>query len=249
MIKGILCDIGGVLYEGDRVIKGAPRTIKELSLKYPIRFLTNTTRTTPKTLSTKLVNMGFSIKEEMIFSALKATKEYIKKQNGKVYSLLSDEAKEYFKELESPNPNFVVVGDAYTNFTYENLNIAFRYLINEATLIAAAKNRYFKDKDNKLSLDAGGFIVALEYASQKEAKLIGKPNKEFFLLACKDMKLEPNEVLMIGDDIEADILGAKKAGLKTALVKTGKFTPSDLEKGIEPDFILEDINEVLEILL
>jgi ribonucleotide monophosphatase NagD (HAD superfamily) len=53
---------------------------------------------------------------------------------------------------------------------------------------------------------------------------------------------------MIGDDIEADILGAKKAGLKTALVKTGKFTPSDLEKGIEPDFILEDINEVLEIL-
>ena len=126
--------------------------------------------------------------------------------------------------------------------------MGFRALINGASLIAAAKNRYFKDSDNDLSLDAGGFVEALEFASNKRAKIIGKPSKEFFYLAIKSLNLQPNEVLMVGDDIKSDILGAKKAGLKTALVKTGKFTNRDLQKGIKPDFLLDSVANLLEVI-
>ncbi len=248
MIKGILFDIGGVLHVGNIPIEGAKETLKKIKKHFKVRFLTNTTRKTPKMVLDNLLNMGFEVEESELFTALQATKEYIKKENASAYCILTDAAKEYFKELESSCPNFVVVGDAYTNFTYENLNKAFRYLLDGAKLIAAAKNRYFKDKDNKLSLDAGGFIVALEYAAQCKAKIIGKPSREFFLMAVKSMQLKPNEVLMVGDDIESDILGAKQAGLKAALVQTGKFSKSDLEKGIKPDFIIEDINELLKII-
>ncbi len=248
MIKGILFDIGGVLHVGNIPIDGAKETLKKIKSHFQVRFLTNTTRKTPTMVLDSLLNMGFDVKEDELFTALKATKEYVKKENGNVYCILTDAAKEYFKELETSSPNFVVVGDAYTNFTYENLNKAFGYLLDGAKLIAAAKNRYFKDKDNKLSLDAGGFIVALEYAAQTKAKIIGKPSREFFLMAVESMHLKPNEVLMVGDDIESDILGAQEAGLKAALVQTGKFNENDLQKGIKPDFLLKDINELLKII-
>jgi len=231
-IKGILFDIGGVLYVSNRPIDGAEEMIVGIRQHLPLRFVTNSTRKTPASILKKMKNMGFSLKKEELFTALDATKAYIQRENAVAYTLLTDEAEEWFSDLQGEDPTYVVVGDAHTNFDYQRLNGAFRALMQGATLIAAAKNRYFQDDDEILSMDAGGFIAALEYASNTKAKLIGKPNKEFFLLAVTSMQLEPSEVLMVGDDIESDIKGAKEAGLRTALVQTGKFQPSDLGKGL-----------------
>ena len=248
-IKGLLFDIGGVLYTGERAIEGAPKTIAMLEQHYPMRFLTNTTRTTPQTIHSKLQKMGFTIDPKMLFTALDATKNYITDQKGTVYTLLTDEAQHYFEDLKSDKPNFVVVGDAHLNFTYEKLNNAFRALMEGAQLIAAAKNHYFQDTDHKLSLDAGGFITALEFATNTQARLIGKPSAEFFHMAVASIGLKPDEVLMIGDDIESDIKGAMDAGLRAALVKTGKFQPEDMHKKIEPDVVLPDVTALPSLLM
>ncbi len=246
-IQGLLFDIGGVLYVANSSIKGAEATIEKLRISFPMRFLTNSTRRTPVSIMHKLIKMGFSVEEKELFTALDATKAYIMSQNGSAYTVLTDEADGFFSDLCSDTPDFVVVGDAHTNFEYNRLNHAFRHLLNGSELIAAAKNRYFKDEDGILSLDAGGFIQALEFAADVEAKIMGKPSKEFFHLAVKSMGLKPQNVLMIGDDILSDIQGAQDAGLKTALVRTGKFQLSDLDKGIIPDLILEDITELTKI--
>lgn len=248
-IKGLLFDIGGVLYVGDEVIDGAVETIRMLQDNFPMRFLTNTTRRTPETMLKKLQKMGFTVEEQELFTALDATRDYVKSQNGTIYTVLTDEADKWFADMKSDNPEFVVVGDAYLNFDYPRLNGAFRALHEGAKLIAAAKNRYFQDEDGKLSMDAGGFIAALEFAANTEAKLIGKPSAEFFHLAVASMGLEPDEVLMIGDDIESDVKGAMDAGLRAALVKTGKFQPDDLHRGIEPDVILPDIIALPSLLM
>lgn len=248
-IKGLLFDIGGVLYTGDTVIPGAIETIALLKKDFPMRFVTNTTRTTPETILVKLQNMGFPIEKEELFTALDATRNFVTAQNGTVYTILTDEAQHYFDDLKSEKPEFVVVGDAWHNFDYTHLNEAFRHLHEGANLIAAAKNRYFKDEDGKLSMDAGGFIVALEYAADTKAMLIGKPSRDFFHLAVKSMGLQPDEVLMIGDDIESDVKGAMDAGLRAALVKTGKFQPGDLNRGIKPEVILPDIGALPSLLL
>ena len=245
MIKGILLDIGGVLYEGEKVIEGAIESINILRKKYKLRFLSNTSRITPNKLYEKLKNMGFDIKENEIFTALKAAKMFLEKKQANAYIIATDKAKEYFKNLNG-KIKYVLVCDAYKNFTYDNLNKAFRYLENEAEFIATNKNRYFKDSDG-LSLDAGGFVKCLEYASEKEAKILGKPNCEFFSLAIKDMNLEKNEVIMVGDDITSDILGAKKCDIKTILVKTGKFKESDLLK-TNPDFLINSIKDLPKLL-
>ena len=243
-IKGLLFDIGGVLYVGEYAVEGAPKTIAKLQAHYPMRFVTNTTRTLPDTILQKLKGFGFEMGREKLFTALDVTRDFVRSQGATVLPVMTDEAEAYFAELVSDKPDFVVVGDAHTNFDYPHLNAAFRALMQGASLIAAAKNRYFKDEDDALSMDAGGFIDALEYASGKAARIIGKPSQTFFHLAVASMGLQAHEVLMVGDDIESDIKGAQDAGLQAALVKTGKFQPSDLEKGIRPDLILEDVTDL-----
>lgn len=247
-IKGLIFDIGGVLYVGSHVVPGAADTIAQLQKRYPMRFVTNTTRRVPASIIEKLSNFGFKIGPEELFTALDATKSYVLSRQATVETVMTDEADRYFEALKSENPDFVVVGDAYTNFDFAHMNRAFRALESGAELIAAAKNRYFKDEDGLLSMDAGGFIAALEFASGKEAQIIGKPSETFFHLAVESMGLRPDEVLMIGDDIESDIQGAQHAGIRAALVKTGKFRESDLGRGIEPDYLLEDVNALLKIL-
>lgn len=249
MIKGIICDIGGVLYETTTPIPGAIEAIKTLKSNYELRFATNTTRRAPCTIITKLQQMGFDISESELFTALAAAKSYVLEQGGSTYTLLTQDASDYFGELyTSSSADFVVVGDAAENFNYARLNRAFRLLQDGAKLIAAAKNRYFKDSDGELSLDAGPFVKALEYASQQEALIAGKPSPTFFNLALKSMGLEPNEVVMIGDDIESDIKGAQNLGMKAILVRTGKYKPSDLDKPIYPEEVVDSIADVPEVI-
>ena len=242
-IKAILCDIGGVLYVGDLPIPGAVEAITQIKKRYPIRFLTNTTQKTSRQVVTKLQNMGFDIDASEVITALDVTKSLLQEYGSGAYFLLTDDAAAYFDDLPKTPCRYVVVGDAQQNFSFEHMNRAFRILMDGGELLATAKNRYFKASDNALSMDAGGFVAALEYASGKEARIIGKPSRDFYHLACKAMKIAPEETLMIGDDIEGDILGAQEAGLKAVLVKTGKFIPEVLKRGITPDVIITGLME------
>ncbi len=243
-MKALLCDIGGVLYVGDTPIEGAVEAVARLKEHVPVRFLTNTTQKTGAQVVGKLREMGFDIEPSEVITALDVTKMLLEREGGGALFLLTDDATGFFDDLPKEPCRYVVVGDAQENFSYENLNHAFRVLLQGGELLAAAKNRYFKDRDGELSMDAGGFVAALEYASNKEARIVGKPSPEFYRLACASMGVAPEETVMVGDDIEGDILGAQEAGIKAVLVRTGKFKPDDLEWGIEPDIILGSIAEI-----
>jgi len=246
-IKAFLCDIGGVLYVGDDVIDGAIQAIQRMKERYPVRFLTNTTQNTGAQVVEKLQNMGFELEKDEVITALDITKMFLQEKKSDAFYLLTDDARTFFEDLSIYPKNYVVVGDAQNNFTYQNLNAAFRLLLDKKELLAVAKNRYFMDADNQLSLDAGGFVQMLEFAADLSAQIIGKPSPSFYHLACASMKIAPQNTLMIGDDIQSDILGAKNAGLQTALVKTGKFCEKDLKIGVMPNMILDSIADIEKI--
>ena len=249
-VKGILLDIGGVLYVGENPVPGAVEAIEALQGHYKMRFVTNSTRRPPETIRQKLTRMGFSIRTEQLFTALGAARQIVEEAGGRAVTILTEEAEKYFGELhciDTSSP-FVVVGDAGENFNYPRLNRAFRTLIHGAQLIAAAENRYFKDADGELSMDAGGFVRALEYAAGVEATVVGKPSPEFFHQALHSMGIEPEEAIMVGDDIESDIAGAQAAGIRAVLVRTGKFRPQDLEGAIFPDAVIDSVAELPELL-
>jgi ribonucleotide monophosphatase NagD (HAD superfamily) len=94
----------------------------------------------------------------------------------------------------------------------------------------------------------GAIVAALEYATERTANLIGKPARDFFHLACQSMGVAPEDVIVIGDDLEADIGGALAAGCGGVLVRTGKFRPEQLENSrIRPDRTLDSLADLPDL--
>lgn len=241
--KAVLCDIGGVLYVGNEPIAGAIEAVARIKAQYAIRFITNTTQQSGADVVKKLQSMGFDIDASEVVTALDITYAYLQTRNSSAYIVATDAAKAFFKPLDALPKQYVVVADAQENFTYDAMNEAFRALQEGANLLACATNRYFKDSDGNLSLDAGGFVAALEYASGKAATVIGKPAPSFFLQACEMLHVKPSECVMIGDDISSDIKGAQDCGIDAILVRTGKFKEDDLNMGITPTMMLDSIGD------
>jgi phospholysine phosphohistidine inorganic pyrophosphate phosphatase len=145
---------------------------------------------------------------------------------------------------DATQPDYVVLGDLGEAWTFARMNQALRYLLNGARLIALGMTRYWHADDGP-RLDVGPIASALSYATGQQPIVLGKPAREFFLLAARDMGIEPNQCAMIGDDIMTDIGGAQAAGMLGVLVKTGKFKPSDLDGNVKPDLMLESIAELM----
>ncbi|XP_074815294.1 phospholysine phosphohistidine inorganic pyrophosphate phosphatase isoform X2 [Natator depressus] len=133
-----------------------------------------------------------------------------------------------FDQLDKANPNCVVIGDAADNFSYKNLSEAFRVLIGleNPILISLGRGRYYKETDG-LKLDVGVYMKALEYACDVQAEVVGKPAKMFFQSALAEMEVEPQQAIMIGDDIVNDVGGAQQCGMRALQVRTGKYRPCD----------------------
>ena len=247
--KGILLDLEGVIYEGSRLIDGSIETInKLLAHGFNIKYLTNTTTTSRRLVFEKLIQFKLPLIEPDIFSPAIAANIFLKKKNISRISLFTNQSlQEDFADfvIDDLRPEAIILGDLYKEFSWEKLNKAFQIILEANPLIIALhKNRYCK-RENKLGLDLGPFVAALEYATSKKSVLIGKPEKNFFNLAIEDMKLKNEEVVMIGDDIVADIGGAKNIFLSTIQVKTGKFQKKDeTNLYLQPDYRIDSISRL-----
>ena len=101
-----------------------------------------------------------------------------------------------------------------------------------------------------MTLDVGPFTAALEFATEKNAIVIGKPAADFFLTALNDIGCQIDEAIMVGDDIIGDVGGAQKCGIQGVLVRTGKYRPSDENHSrITPDRIVDNLAHFVNILL
>lgn len=253
-IRGFLIDLDGVLYVGNRVVEGARDTIEFLiDHGYPFRCVSNTTRKCRHTVAGNLSLMGFQVPENHIFTPPLAAIAHMKKAGKTDYYLLATgDVDRDFRDMGSMNPgtkpDWVIVGDAGDRVTYDSMNTAFRYMMGGAELLALESDRYWMAPDG-ISLAAGPFVRALEYATGKSATVMGKPSLDFFNLALQDMHMRPEEVAMIGDDIVTDIGGASRAGMKGILVMTGKYrADSVLAAEIKPDCIIDTISTLQDVM-
>ncbi|HEY9166245.1 MAG TPA: TIGR01458 family HAD-type hydrolase [Candidatus Kryptonia bacterium] len=257
-VKGWLVDLDGTLYVGDAALPGAVEFVHGLhSGGKHFRFVSNTTIQSRNQIARKMSEMGIEARPGEIFTASSAAAELLRSFDGvKCYFAVADELMEEFEGISESetHPDYVVVGDISGAMTFEELNKIFGLLMGGAELIALQKNRFFRGTQG-LQIDAGAFVAALEYATGKQARIIGKPSRQFFNLAVHDIRVEAGErwlsadFAMIGDDIESDIKGASEAGLVSVLVKTGKFNDSYSEHfGIVPDFSFNSIKELSDSL-
>ena len=255
MIKpgGVLFDLDGVLFQCTSLMSGSKEILSALTgAGIPYRFITNTTRMTKNNLVKMLGDMGLAVDSNDIFAAPHAAAEYCElKGYNKILLFVPDqEMQEDFSafQLVENNPDAVVVGDMGALFTFGLLNKIFRIIIDGAELVAMHKNRYWAPAGG-LALDLGAFISALEYASNKSAAVMGKPNANLFKLAVRSWGVSKSSIYVVGDDLDGDIRGAQNAGMKSILVKTGKFREENLENlKIVPDYIINSIADLLGLI-
>jgi HAD superfamily hydrolase (TIGR01458 family) len=254
---GYLIDLDGTLYAGGTAIDGSREALKRLHAKrIPYRLVTNTTSRSRSGLVERLRGYGFDIAPPEIFTATAAAGALARSAGWRrVAPFVLEPALEDLEGLElvggtsgqaaGPVPEAVLVGDLGERWTYALLQQAFEFLMAGADLIALSRDRYWLKQD-RLALDAGPFVAALEFATGKTATIAGKPSASFFRTAHQSLGLGPADpVAMVGDDLWSDVAGAQQAGLQGWLVRTGKYRENVLrQSGITPDRVLASVAEL-----
>jgi len=251
----ILIDFDGVINLGNQPANDAKDFLHFLSSSnFQSFIISNSSLKTSKEIVNFLRehNIDFNIQA---MTAADAALKYVKDHYKKVSIYCSESIKNIFIEsgscrIDDDNPEAVVIGDIGDKWDFKLMNEIFQKIYYGADLIAMHKNKYWKPDGKTLTLDAGAFITAIEFASSKEAILIGKPSPLYFKLALSELKInEGEEFIMIGDDIESDINAVQKIGGKGILVYTGK-TKFPLPKNFvpKPDYEAKNLTEVIELL-
>jgi len=255
--KLVLLDLDGTLYIGNEAIPGAIATIMQLRQRHiPLRFLTNTTTKSQAQLVAQLRGLGFPVETEELISAPIAARfelQALQQTMGRrlrIWPVVADAIKSDFSEFiyDEQHPDFVVLGDIGEQWDLTLINRLFNVMHSGAELIALHKNRFWQTQQG-LKADIGFFVAGLEYVSGKPARIMGKPNADFYQRVLDSAGVNASETLMIGDDIDSDVGGAQYLGMHACLVKTGKFRPAYFaQSAVKPDAVLETIADLPGII-
>lgn len=252
-MKALLLDLDGVVYNDDRVIDGATDALTWIQNQgIPHLFVTNTTSRRREALVEKLGRMGIVTDASRILTPSVVAARWLARQQAEPVALFVPDstAGEYVGLRRLPGDAekgaaAVVIGDLAEGWTFLVLNRAFRLLMDDPPprFIALGMTRYWRASSG-LALDVGSIVAALQYATGREARVLGKPARLFFEQAVARLGVPASDVVMVGDDVSSDVQGAQEAGLAGALVRTGKFQEQDLSRGVTPDHVLESIAEI-----
>ncbi len=251
-VEALLLDLSGVVYVQDEAVLGAAEALADLRNRgIPLRLVTNTTMRPRRSILQRLERLGIEAEPaELLTPATLAARRCEEAGYGSVSLVVLDELREDLEGIAEGEGDVdaVIVGDLGDRWDYAVLNSAFRQVMEGAELIALQKNRYWETAEG-LSLDAGPFVAAIEYATGREADVVGKPAPSFFELALSDLDVDADRAAMVGDDVEADVGGAIEAGLAGILVRTGKYREELVrESGIEPTATVDSIADVPGLL-
>ncbi|MFC9930362.1 HAD-IIA family hydrolase [Streptomyces sp. NPDC127190] len=252
-VRAVLIDIDGVLTVSWKPLPGAVAALRRIrAAGLPVALVTNTTSRTRASIAGALGAAGFEVAAEDILTAPAVTAVHLaQRYPGARCALLNsgDIAADLGEvTLVEDDPEVVVLGGAGPEFDYAALNRAFGQLQRGARLVAMHRNLYWRT-DAGLQLDTGAFLLGLERAARTEAEVTGKPSRAFFEAALARLGVAAGEALMVGDDVESDVLAAQRAGLTGVLVRTGKFQQETLDGASgAPDHVLDSFADLPGLL-
>ena len=250
-MAAILLDVDGVLHVSGAPLAGAPAAVKRLRNDgHRIRFVSNTTTKSRAQLAEQIRAMGIELDESELQTTGSVAARVL--AGKRVLALTMPGILDDLDGLElvGMDAEAVLIGGADEGeetgrvFSYLNLNRAFHELDAGAELFCLHKNKWWQTADGA-RLDAGMFVAGLEYAADTEAIVLGKPSAAYFGAALEAIDADPELAWMVGDDLEGDVVGAQRHGMRTVLVRTGKFRPDELERsGVVPDGIVSSLAQL-----
>jgi HAD superfamily hydrolase (TIGR01458 family) len=256
-IGAVLIDIDGVLTVSWQPLPGAVAALRRLrAAGLPLALVTNTTSRPRASIAAALAEAGFPVTAADILTAPAIAAAYLKDNHPGARCLLLNSGQitgdlagiTLARDDDQARVDVVLVGGAGPEFSYQALNRAFGHLQDGAALVAMHRGMYWRTSDG-LALDSGAFVAGLEQAAGVEAVVVGKPAAAFFATALAHLSAGAADTLMVGDDIETDVLAAQRQGLTGVLVKTGKYLPAvHRQASGTPDHVLGSFADLPALL-
>jgi len=254
-INGLILDMDGVLWNDHQPLGDLPRIFKrieELDLK--VILATNNASRTVEEYHQKLKGFGVNLEDWQVINSAQAAGIFLSEEypNGcNVYVVGSSSLK---RTLEAYGMQIVhkdeadvqaVVASIDFNLSYEKLKHASLLLRSGCDFIGTNLDATYPTPEGLLP-GSGTIVGALEIASGKKAKIMGKPEPLMYEMALKRLALKPEETLAIGDRLETDIAGAQAVGMHTALVLTGVSTLAQARDfSPQPEVIVQDLTDLI----
>ncbi len=256
--SAVLLDLDGTIYHEDHVLPGAAALVARLQRegrKYAC--ITNST-SNPQRLRARLATMGIEMPTEAIFTAASAAADYVLERFGqrpRVFNLATEGLAELLEGKvhwvnQIGDPCDVVIAGAPANVfaTADRQRVALYLLRAGAALVGICADRVYPSPRG-LEFGSGPMTEMLAYAAGVRPTYAGKPERIFFEELCHKLGVRPDGCVLVGDNLESDIAGAKKLGMTTVLTLTGVTCAADLDRlmaSARPDLVIEDLKALSE---
>lgn len=231
---GLIClDVSGTVVRGSTgpALDGAVDALRRLGRDWPLCFVTNVTSRTHGQLAEHLGGLGLLDDPDALYTPSATARRVLQPDGRDAGVLLVDGPAAadfgwFRRDADGPT---VLLGTEGHGLRVEELQPAFRRLLDGADLFALQRNRYFERK-GELWTDVGPVAAFLAYAADCEVQVLGKPSRLLYEAIAAEAGISLERVLMVGDDAEFDASAAVALGLQAVLVRTGKYRPGDEER-------------------
>ncbi|MCG5432244.1 HAD-IIA family hydrolase [Mycobacterium sp. MYCO198283] len=268
-VGGVLFDIDGVLMTSWRPIPGAAEALRTLAdHQVACSYLTNTTTRTRADIAAKLTDAGLTVHADEIITAAVLTAEYVRQHHPHARCFLVNSghiaedmpgvdivSSDAFGDRDAmPDPpDVVVLGGAGPEFDHRTLSWVYDWMAAGVPVVAMHRSTSWKTDDG-LRIDTGMYLIGMEETSGRKATAVGKPAPAGFLAAAARLGVEPEDMYMIGDDLNNDVLAAQVVGMTGVLVRTGKFRQEALDRwaadefAMQPNHVIDSVADLPELL-
>lgn len=267
-IGGVLFDIDGVLVTSWQPIDGAAQTLGVLADNEIARsYLTNTTTRTRAQIADLLTEAGMDVAADEVITAAALTAEYVRDRypGARCFLVNSGQIGEdmpgvdivYSSDFAGPaapdTPDVVLLGGAGPEYNHLTLSWVYDWMAQGVPVVAMHRSTAWTTTDG-LRVDTGMYLAGMEETSGRRATAVGKPAPEGFLAAANRLGVDPEEMYMIGDDLNNDVLAAQVVGMAGVLVRTGKFRQATLDRwaadefAMQPNFVIDSVADLPELL-
>jgi 4-nitrophenyl phosphatase len=254
----ILLDLDGTVYHEEHSLPGAIDLIQRLQIqKRRFACLTNST-SSPSRLAERLNRMGVTLATESIFTAGAAAVDYVlgRWTKPRLFSLATEGAQEMLDGKvvwveRGDEPCDVVMVGTPTSFyaTEPRQRIALQLLREQrqTALLGMCADRVYPSPRG-LEFGSGAMTQMMAYAADVTPVYTGKPEPIFFQELCRRLNVDPKRCVLIGDNLESDISGARRLGMTAWLTLTGITRREDLANlspAQQPDGVIDDLRSLL----
>jgi glycerol 3-phosphatase-2 len=254
--QAVLLDLDGTICYEDEPLPGAIALLRRLLADGKIVGCPTNSTQSPARLVTRLSAMGVGLPAERIFTAAQAAVEYCLKQFGprpRIFNLATEGVADMLQaradQVDSANEacDAVIIGNPQCVWaTRPRMSAAVQLLRKGAACVGICDDRVYPSPRG-LEIGSGATTRMLAYAGNCQPLFFGKPQTIFFENACRKLNAEPGKCILVGDNLESDIAGAKGVGMATILSLTGVARRKDVEalpSHLRPDWIVENLTEL-----